>query len=293
MQAPDLTSTLIAEAVSRLGWLLGITVGVLVVAIVGLVTLGRHALDTWLQRRAGIVFDKQLANHQSALDTALEARRAEFQTDLATHTSALGRQLEEVRHFYHQQQQQFERYAGQQHIVYPRLYRRLKVVEGLLVERFIETVPAYAQFSRESLQSTAKTARIEDHNLAPILAKLDAGDRRGAAADFEQAVRTARRGKALRDLQRARNYAIVNELFLSNAVRAAFRAVNEAFGSYEARVRMPEPGQAVTLYHLGAEIAAKLATLREIMGTELTGTPRDSIASPLLVPHETSGDQQT
>ncbi len=268
MQSTDPTTTLIAELVSRLGWTLAIEIALLAALVLAAASMGKTVVNTWLERRAGIAFDKQLADHRSALDAELETRRAAYAKELATHTGALSRQLEEVRHFYRQEQQRLELYAGSQHRVYPEVYRLFRIAEGLLVRQGIDFVPDYRKCSRAEIDRAAKRVGVPDETRLEILETFNT-DRAAAGARLGSAMESARDAKVLRAFQRAKNYLAINELFLSPTSGAAASRVVSRMAAYAAWILCPEEGKSLEQYKSGASVGLVLQELRDVLAKEL------------------------
>ncbi len=261
MQSPadaDRALALFAVLARQFGVLAALLIiGVGIVAAVG-VFVTRTYLSAWLKQRAG-----------QSVAAALATQRAELDAMLAEQNDAYARRLEATRQVYREQQQRFELYTERQHLVYAKLYRRLRVAEGTLVRPDFEFLSDYATYTQSELRREAADNRLNASRVAAILESFETGDRKEAANQFRRLIIAARKARGLNTHRSATNYYAINELFLSGPVRNVVRTALEAMNRYAIGLQAPDVTSGSEMSAIGEGIAAAVGTVRATMQKEL------------------------
>jgi len=221
--------------------------------IIALLTfVGWRGLDAYVRRRVdGLVelaVGKELAEHRSGLEEQAARLR---QQHLKEHTT-------------------FSLYTTRQHRVYPRLFGKFRIAEGTLVRPTIEMVNDYSKASDEQIRKAAVQLGVDQEIVAPILAKLKT-DRRAAIRELQALDDQVRKNRGLNAYRDARNYAVLNDLYLSDPVRVALNAAIDKFAAYSAYVIVPEAGTAMAMYKAGEAVGQALTELSRVIRAELSG----------------------
>lgn len=190
--------------------------------------------------------------------------------ELAEHRSALEDQAAGLRQQHLKEHTTFSLYTRRQHRVYPRLFGKYRVAAGTLVRPAIAMGGDYSKASDQQIRKAVVQLGVDEEVVEPILLKLTT-DRRAAIQDLEELVDRVRKHRGLQAFNDAKNYTALNDLYLSDPVRAAVYAVVDKLAAYSSYVIVPEVGTAMVMYEAGQAVDSTLTDLSRVIRAELSG----------------------
>jgi hypothetical protein len=222
-------------------------------------------LGGWLvakaNRKNSVALARDISRNQSEVDERLEGIRAQLQ--LTTQNSSF--------------------YAERQHIVYADLFRLLNVADGALCGQYgLRRGPDIDNMNRAELRELANVNKLAAVVTDRIVAMWDARDQEGARSELKAALRRAEQGEGVRAFTEAKNFAIVNALYLSPSIDAEAQGVIQSLASFSAEIQFPEPSRYKQRADLATQIGGRLAQLRENMRDELQGKFIKSTTSAIV-----------
>jgi len=218
----------------------------LLIVVVGIIVFG--ALNRFAERAATQAFDKRLEDHKHELSLASAAAQLEHQRKLAD----------------------FVQFTTQRHIIYPRIYRRLVMAEGLITRLGggFGFIPNFTTYSLEDVDALAKELITTSEEMEEVRALWDE-DRESGVKKLEHVFDQSRRRTAERSLNTFRNAQTLNELYYSDEVMAALNDAWMALTQLQVVVRYPEGVTAPSFADKRAAVAGAVQKVRTTMKAEL------------------------
>jgi hypothetical protein len=190
---PELTLIGTVWAITKdIGSLLGLAGGVALTAYYAIRPI-RKAVDTWIERRIGSRFDKELEDHRHSLRLDAENVRADHQRRL--HDFSLS--------------------SLKKHEIYAEAFRLLLIAEGALAQLSGGRVTeSYDEHSGDDMLRIMTGVGFTAPQKAAVLRDWDT-DRRSAMKAFNGAMHNVEMANARAAMLEANNYTLVNSLYLS------------------------------------------------------------------------------
>jgi hypothetical protein len=240
-------------------WALGVP------TIVGLVVLLSREYAKALVKTN---FDKALEDYRAGHAELLAQIQHQYDVAMKAMESAATRRTHEV-----------SLYNTRRHDVAARLFALFQKASGLFSNRIGVTVePDWAQYSLAEVQAYVAKNKVSEALAAPVLRAYE--DRQGAEAArlmgaLYQKVAVWQAREALR---RARNYQVLNLLYLSPAAEAKLDAVYMAIVNVSTRIDHSGPGDVLKLIELKASMLTQVNELQALLRHELRYGLDDEVA---------------
>ncbi len=202
-------------------------------------------------RKTNVALARDISHNQAEVDERLEGIRSQLQ--LQTQNSTF--------------------YARRQHTVYAKLFRLFNMADGALCGRST----GYRRVHDIDNMDRAQLAELADaYELAPtirekVLRVWDGGAPTSARDELKAALKRVEESEGLAALSKAKNYAIVNALYLSPAIETEVWELVQSLTSYSAEISIPDATRYKQRADLVLQVGTRLARLREAMRNELRG----------------------
>lgn len=217
----------------------------LLIAAVGGAWLGGKA-----NRKNNVALARDISTNQSEVDERLEGIRAQLQQNTQNSTF----------------------YARRQHLVYAKLFRLFHVADGMLCGRAgIRFVPAIDSMDRAELAELANAHELAATVRDKVLRLWDSGTQQDAREELRAAIKRSEEAGGMAAFTEAKNFAIVNALYLSPSIEAEVQGLVQTLATYSAEITFPEPGRYKQRSDLASDVGVRLGRLRESMRRELQG----------------------
>lgn len=245
-------------AIKDVGSVFGLASGGLLAAYYALPPF-KKAVDTWVERRIGARFDKELEDHRHRLELDAEAVRAQHQRRL----------------------QDFSLSTIKRHEVYAELFKLLLIADGSVQRLWGGRLdPDWEKYSAEDISKSMEAAGFTSTQRDDVLQDWDR-DRKTALRVYKEAMRNVEKHQALTATTDAKNYFLVNSLFLRDAVSSQvadiLRVLNELL-SHALIWLDGHSGKEIT--RLGAESSEGLEVLKRTLRADLEAGGMNKLPAP-------------
>jgi len=240
-------STSPTDAFIELARSYGLAVAIGILVMVGTAMLVVHFMKSFLERKAALISDKQLEQFKSQLQLEAESVRLHHQ-----------RQLHD-----------FTLYTAQRHRVYPQMFKRLLMAEGGFNALWgIMFGPDWEKQSKTDIENWVIENDFPKGASKEAIALLDTNPRE-AHKKLNEIMDTRKRFTARKALRDARNYQVLNELYLSAEVAAAVEKSYQALVRYSVQAEDEENADYNVLTNRRDEAQIALNETKKVMQSEL------------------------
>ena len=238
-------------------------VGVLFAGLVGLYWIPgsfvHRAVDTWIQQRVSLQFDKELATFRHRLALDAEGVRAEHQRLLHNATLVIERK----------------------HEVYRELFRLMHIANGTVGRLYgFGRMPLFDDYNTSDLTGYLDSLRLPGKTKEFILENWESSHA-AALTELRRAERQVAISRAEEAFTSAWNYYLLNSLYLDDDLSAAAAKVFEPLQSILAHANVPEAGGSTDVIQLKSEASELLEQLLQKLRAELRVSEASNNADPL------------
>jgi hypothetical protein len=165
----------------------------------------------------------------------------------------------------------YVRFTARQHAVYRRLYDRFRTAQGALIQPATFMAPDFSKLGERKLRDMAAESGVDEETLRSLLKILPAEAMRFNSLFFRAMLDEAQpRGlKAFRD---ARNYAVANDIYLSDPVRTAVGEVADKMAEYAVDLLVDDRSRTMAMHQIGEAVPPLFQALRIVMRDEMRGS---------------------
>jgi len=186
-------------------------------AILILVFIGRHFLERRISAGVDSRFAKRLEDHKHKLAMLSEAAQHEYRKDIA----------------------EFNLFVQKKHTVLPEVYSNFRIAHGAILNLMgLQRTPTFEEFDERDIEDYMTEHELRDGKKQEVLEHWHR-DRDGAVKDLNTYLRMVKIQRARVKLDEAKNYWLLNELYMSKEANEACQKLSTNLGVYLFDVEHP------------------------------------------------------